>query len=95
MDCNYWICQGGGLCSKNLSRIFFHVQVNDLHAELFNRILNPEKLPPTEDVLFQHLKSSQDQLRILISAYIPKLSLPLPEEYGWSLDGDNLILIFH
>ena len=44
------------------------VHVNDLCTELFHRLANPEKLPPTQDALIQHLKRSQHQLMIWMNA---------------------------
>ena len=65
--------------------------VNDLRTELFHKISNPERLPPTQDALIQHLKRSQHQLMIWINASVAKPNLPLPEESGWTLSGDSLI----
>lgn len=69
------------------------VHVNDLRTELFHKLSNPEKLPPTQDALIQHLKRSQHQLMIWMNASVPKPCIKPPEESGWSLSGDNLIPI--
>lgn len=57
--------------------------VNGLRAELFHRVNDPEKLPPTQDALGLHIQRSNYQAMVWINAVVPRPSLPQPEECGW------------
>ena len=57
--------------------------VNDLRAELFHRVNDPEKLPPTHDALALHIQRSNYQAMVWLNAIVPIPSLPQPEECGW------------
>ena len=53
--------------------------INTLRSELFHRITNPEKLPPTKDSLIHHLKRCQHQSMIWNNAHVPKPVVSLHE----------------
>ena len=53
--------------------------VDSLRAELFHRVNNPEKLPPTHDALKLHLLRCKHQTSIWKNATVPQPNLPLPE----------------
>ena len=66
-------------------------RVNDLRAELFHRITNPEKLPQTQDALVQHLKRCKHQLKVWSNATVASPILPSLEESGWELASDGTL----
>ena len=60
--------------------------INGLRAELFHRISNPKKLPPTQDCLLLHILHSHYQTIVCLKVVFAKPELPLPEESGWEFD---------
>jgi len=64
--------------------------VNALRAEMFHRVGNPEKLPPTHDALTHHLKRCLHQMNIWLQANIARPTLSPPEESGWMFDQNTL-----
>ena len=67
--------------------------VNDLRAELFHRITNPEKLPPTHDTLIQHFRRCQHQSMVWDQAKVPQPNISLPQDSGWKLEDGTLVPI--
>ncbi len=63
--------------------------VNELRCKLFYA-KPPEKLPPTQDALLQHIHRAHYQTMVWRSALIPKPDLPAPTDHGWIEDGDCL-----
>ncbi len=59
--------------------------VNALRAEMFHKVGDLEKLPPTQDALRQHLLRSQYQCIIWCSAHKAQPDIPSPEQFGWQL----------
>ena len=57
--------------------------VNSLQVEMFHRVGDLEKLPPTQDALIQHLLRCEDQWLIWCSPHIVVLNQPPAEGYGW------------
>ena len=63
--------------------------VNDLRAELFHRVSNPEKLPPTQNALMLHFKRCRHQVMIWKNSTVTKPVLSSPEESGWEITSDG------
>ena len=59
--------------------------INDLRTEMFHRIANPEKLPPTQDSLLLHLQRRQHQMTVWQQATVAKLDMKSPDQCGWLL----------
>lgn len=64
--------------------------INALREEMFHRISDPEKLPPTHDALMLHFRRAQYQTVIWKSSNQRKPTLPSPEECGWTLESNKL-----
>ena len=65
--------------------------VNEARRELFcqkNRTM--ENIPPTQDALLQHSKRVSYQAGIWTTSDQPQQEAPSPEEYGCTLNKDNL-----
>ena len=65
--------------------------INELRLEMFHRISNPEKLPPTQDALLLHLQRSQHQMTIWQKASIAKPDIKPPEQCGWYLTENSTL----
>ena len=57
--------------------------INALRAEMFHKVLNPEKLPPSKDALSLHLKRSMYQMSVWEQAKVAKPNIQLTTECGW------------
>ena len=57
--------------------------INYLRADVFHRVQNPEKLPPSNDSLTLHLKISSHQIPVWKQATIAKPDVQPPTECGW------------
>ena len=62
------------------------VNVNALRAEMFHKVTDLEKLPPTKDALAQHLLRSQYQSMVWCCAHIALPDIPSLEGYGWKYE---------
>jgi hypothetical protein len=69
--------------------------INDLRVEMFHRVNDPEKLPPTQDSLILHIQRSQYQTMVWLNAVLAKPNLPRPEDCGWDCDEAELTLRPH
>ena len=63
--------------------------INSLRVELLHRTNDPEKLPPTNDCLIQHILGSNYQVMVWINASVPNPFLPTLEESGWHCQTDG------
>lgn len=63
--------------------------INDLRHDMFHRVADLEKLPPTRDSLKQHLLRSLYQCKIWSCAHIAIPDLPSIEKYGWKYDDSS------
>ena len=66
--------------------------VNALREELFHRLKDPEKLPPTQDSLYLHALRSRYQALIWYNAAEANPHHPQPEDFGWDTDETGLSL---
>ena len=70
--------------------------VNALRAEMFHKVLNPEKLPPSQDALYLHLKRSMYQMSVWEQAKVAKPNLQLTTECGWCYtESGELVPIYY
>ena len=65
--------------------------INSLRLEMFHKVNDPEKLPPTKDALVLHLKRSQYQTSVWHTATTAKPDLPPIEEHGWQVNPDKTV----
>ena len=66
--------------------------VNALRVELFHRLKDPEKLPPTQDKLSLHALRSHYQALIWYKAAEANPDHPQPVDFGWDIDETGLSL---
>ena len=65
--------------------------VDNLRADLFHKVKNPERLPPTQDALHLHLKRCRFQMLIWYNATIATPNISSPEQFGWEKCGNNML----
>ena len=58
---------------------------------LFVRSYTPEKLPPTRDALYCHIKRSHYQAAVWRQAHVKIPELPAPESMGWAVQDGGLV----
>ena len=61
---------------------------------LFGKATSPEVLLPTSDALKFHILGAHYQALIQKMAYIPNLTIPAPNQYGWKREQNSMIPIF-
>ena len=61
---------------------------------LFGKATSPEVLLPTSDTLKFHILGTHYQALIYKMAYIPNLTIPAPNQYGWKREQNSMIPIF-
>jgi hypothetical protein len=67
------------------------ISVNALRSEMFLRVGEPEKLPPTQDALQQHLLRCQYKVMIWCQTTTAKPHIPPVENFGWKKDTDSIL----
>ena len=65
--------------------------VDVLRSEMFHKISNPERLPPTKDALVQHFNRCLYQMKVWLNATVPSPVLKSPEESGWYISDGKLM----
>ena len=60
---------------------------------LGKNINESEELPPTSDTLGHHIRRENYQTYLWKQALVPMQTLPSPDENGWKLEEDRLVLV--
>ena len=65
-----------------------------MRKKLFCKTQNVERIPPTQDALYQHCLRAVYQARIWVSAHDCTFQVPDPCLYGWKKEGDKLLPVW-
>ena len=79
-----------GSCTKCLIVLMLLMK----RSVLFGKATSPEVLLPASDALKFHILGAHYQALLQKMAYIPNLTKPAPNKYGWKREQNSMIPIF-
>ena len=65
--------------------------IDEVRASMFVRGMTIERLPPTRDALYLHIRRSHYQTLVWRQAHLQYPILPQPEIMGWKMEGHYLV----